>query len=225
MDINTETKVGVIATKFPLATRVFARHNIDFCCGGAQPISVACATRGLDTAKILNEIQEELEGREAGIQWDMQPLGVLVDHILSTYHAPLSEELPRLEAMMRKVHKVHGDKDQPRFDALLRTVLAIRADIEQHLPKEEQILFPMIKSGRGGMAAGPMHVMEVEHEHLGGFLRTARELTNNYVVPAGACGTWRALWAALEDLERATHEHIHLENNILFPRVRVQFGQ
>lgn len=222
MTITKETTVGTVATEHPLATRVFARHGIDFCCGGGKPLAEACATRGLDTDQVLAELERELQAAPAQTtRWDQAPLGDLIDHILVTYHEPLRTELPRLEAMTRKVHEVHGDKDPERFEALLTTFLAIKADIDQHLPKEEMILFPMIKRGEGAMAGGPMHVMELEHEQLGGMLHKVRELTNGFEVPEGACNTWRALWAGLEDLERSLHEHIHLENNILHPRARV----
>lgn len=223
MTISISTAVGTVATEHPLATRVFARHGIDFCCGGGESLSVACSARGLDVELVLDELERELAQNAASeVRWDQEPLEALIDHILVAYHAPLAEELPRIAEMMRKVHSVHGDKDPERFQALLDTVLAIKEEIEQHLPKEEQVLFPMIKAGQGGAALGPMSVMESEHVVLGGLLRRARELTGDYVVPEAACNTWRALWVALEDLERATHEHIHLENNILHPRARVQ---
>jgi len=225
MTITKETTVGTVATEHPLATRVFHRHGIDFCCGGGKPLAEACEARGLDTKAVLAELERELQAAHAEAvderRWDQAPLADLIDHILLAYHEPLRSELPRLEALVRKVHEVHGDKDPERFAALLKTFLAIQADIDQHLPKEERILFPMIKRGEGGMAEGPMHVMELEHEELGGLLKQVRELTNGYQVPAEACNTWRALWVGLEDLERALHEHIHLENNVLHPRARV----
>jgi regulator of cell morphogenesis and NO signaling len=221
--LSPSSAVGNIATEFPSATRVFARHGIDFCCGGGEPLSVACSARGIDVELVLRELERDLAPKAASeVRWDQEPLDALIDHILTVYHAPLAEELARIEEMARKVHRVHGDKDPERFRALLQTVLAIKEEIEQHLPKEEQILFPMIKAGQGGAALGPMSVMESEHVALGSLLRRARELTNDYVAPEGACNTWRALWSALEELERATHEHIHLENNILHPRARVQ---
>jgi regulator of cell morphogenesis and NO signaling len=223
MTITAETTVGAVATEHPLAARVFARHGIDFCCGGGRPLAEACGAKGVEVARVLAELEEEIVGRdEPEVRWDQQPLDDLIDHILATYHMPLRAELPRIEEMMRKVHSVHGDKDQARFDELLEVVLAIKGDMEQHMPKEEEILFPMIKSGQGAMAEGPIEVMELEHEALGNLLRKARSLTNDYVAPAEACNTWRALWSALEDLERETHKHIHLENNILHVRVRQQ---
>jgi regulator of cell morphogenesis and NO signaling len=175
----------------------------------------------VDVEQVIAELEQEIAGRRGEeMRWDEQPLDALIDHILVTYHEPLRAELPRIEEMAQKVHRVHGDKDRARFDQLLETVLAIRADIEQHLPKEEQILFPAIKAGQGPMALGPMHVMEMEHETLAGMLRKVRELTNDFEVPEEACATWRALWVGLEDLERSLHEHIHLENNVLHPRAR-----
>ena len=223
MNLTHESTVGTIATEHPLATRVFARHGIDFCCGGGQPIAQACTDKGLDVKEVLEELEREIAGQATeAVRWDEQPLEAVIDHILVAFHAPLREELPRIESMMRKVHRVHGDKDQARFDALLETVLAIKADIDQHLPKEEEILFPMILAGRGAMASGPMHVMEMEHAELGALLAKMRSLTKDYVVPDEACNTWRALWVALEELERSLHEHVHLENNVLHPRARRQ---
>ena len=221
MVITADSKVGELAAEHPLATRVFARHGIDFCCAGGQPLATACGKQGVDVTDVIGELEREIDGQPADVvRWDERPLDELIDHILVTYHEPLKEELPRIEAMMRKVHTVHGAKDQERFDALLATVLEIRAEIEGHLPKEEEMLFPMIRAGRGAMMAMPISVMEEEHEILGDLLRKVRSLTDEYVVPEGACNTWRALWVALEDLERMTHEHIHLENNILHRRVR-----
>jgi len=217
-DFTQDTPVGQIATRAPLATRVFARHGIDFCCGGGLPLTQACARREVAVDDVLAEIQTELASSEGEVaSWEGAPLDALIEHILATYHRPLDEELPRIEAMARKVHAVHGDKDPERLGAMLKTYLALKADLEPHMMKEEQILFPMILAGEGAMAGGPVHVMQMEHEEAGGLLRRLRELTDDYTPPEGACNTWRALWHAFADLERSLHEHIHLENNILFP--------
>ena len=219
MNVQLDSKIGQIATEHPLATRVFARHGIDFCCGGGRPLAEACADKGLDAGAILQELETELaKSPEADVRWDTQPLKALIDHIVSTFHEPLREELPRLQAMARKVHEVHGPKDPERLKAILDTVLALQAELMLHMRKEEEILFPMIAAGKGAMAMGPVSVMEAEHDDAGKMLRRLSELTGGYVAPEGACNTWRALWAGLGDLERAMHVHIHLENNILFPR-------
>jgi regulator of cell morphogenesis and NO signaling len=120
--------------------------------------------------------------------------------------------------MARKVVDVHRDKQPETLPELLSVYLGLKAELEQHMAKEEQILFPMIQSGQGSMATGPISVMEHEHDSAGGALRRLRELTSGYEVPAEACNTWRALWHGLAALEESLHQHIHLENNILFPR-------
>jgi regulator of cell morphogenesis and NO signaling len=219
MNITPDSRVGQIATEHPLATRVFARHGIDFCCGGGKPLAEVCSQRGLNATTVLAEIEHELAApSESEVRWDQASLGDLIEHILVTYHKPLHEELPRLEAMARKVDDVHRDKQPEMLPELLSVYLGLKAELDQHMTKEEQILFPMIRSGQGAMAAGPISVMEHEHDSAGGALRRLRELTNGYEVPAEACNTWRALWHGLAALEESLHQHIHLENNILFPR-------
>ena len=219
MSVTVETKVGQVAAEHPLATRVFARHGIDFCCGGGRPLGEVCEEKGLDAQAVLEEIRSELEAPGGSeVRWDQAPLGDLIGHILSAYHQPLKEELPRLESMARKVLDVHGDKDPERLAELLSVYLELKFELDQHVAKEEQILFPMIDSGQGAMADGPISVMRLEHDSAAAALRRLRELTNGYEVPAQACNTWRALWHGLAALEESLHRHIHLENNILFPR-------
>jgi regulator of cell morphogenesis and NO signaling len=211
--------VGEVAAVHPLATRVFARHKIEFCCGGGQSLAAVCATLDLDTDAVLEEIRRERASSEIPAQrWDEAPLNDLIDHILTAYHGPLHEELPHLEAMARKVYEVHGEKDPERLAECLSVYLALKAELQAHMTKEEEILFPMIRQGRGAMADGPVAVMMQEHDSAGQALSRLRELTNDYQPPEGACTTWRALWHGLAALETALHEHIHLENNILFPR-------
>ncbi|MCL4153463.1 UNVERIFIED_CONTAM: hypothetical protein GTU68_024764 [Idotea baltica] len=219
MILSPETPVGQIATAHPLATKVFARHGIDFCCGGGIPLAEACAEKSTDTARVIEELTREIEASPAGeTNWNEAPIADLIEHILTTYHAPLKEELPRIAEMMEKVHRVHGDKNIAMFDELKGLVERVKTDMENHLPKEEQVLFPAILNKKRHMLSGPISIMEEEHEELGGMLRRIRELTDDYVAPDVACNTWRALWAALEQLELETHEHIHLENNILHKR-------
>ena len=219
MSITSESGVGRLAAEHPLATRVFARHGIDYCCGGGVPLGKVCAAKGLDADAVIAEIRRELgDGSAAPRRWDQAPLIELIAHILTTYHAPLREELPRLDGMTRKVLDAHREKDPEGFTALVEVFAGLRAELEQHMAKEEQILFPMIMQGRGAGAGAPITVMVHEHEVAGAALRRLRELTNDYVVPAEACNTWRALWHGLAALESDLHDHIHLENNILFPR-------
>lgn len=219
MSVTTTHPVGTIAAEHPLATRVFARHGIDFCCGGGRPLEEVCEEKGLEPAAVLEEILKEIAVTSGFAEsWSEAPLDDLMDHILHAYHKPLWEELPRLDQMACKVLEVHHDKNPEGLTELVRVYAALRAELEQHMMKEEQILFPMVRRGQGVMAGGPISVMEYEHEAAGEALRRLRVLTNDYEVPAEACNTWSALWHGLAALERELHEHIHLENNILFPR-------
>ncbi len=219
MTLQSDTPVGQLATEYPLATRVFHRHGIDFCCGGGHPLHEACTKRGVNTETVLAEIRAELDAPAASVQrWDQAPLEDLIAHILTTYHEPLKEELPRLLQMSVRVLKVHGNKDPETLSELNSVLLALKNELEQHMEKEEQILFPMILEGQGAMADGPISVMEHEHESAGAALERLNELTKGYEVPEHACNTWRALWHGLAALEESLHQHIHLENNILFPR-------
>lgn len=220
MNICSDSQVGRIAAEHPIATRVFARYGIDYCCGGGIPLFAACASRGLDTESVVEEIQKEV-GPVAGSEesWTEAPLEDLVTHILAAYHRPLWEELPRLEAMARKVLQVHHDKEPEMLTELISVYLGLKSELEMHMQKEEQILFPMIERGQGFLADGPISVMREEHDQAGSALKRLRELANDYEVPPRACNTWRALWHGLAALEESLHQHIHLENNILFPRV------
>jgi len=219
MTIEGNSTVGRVAAEHPMATKVFHRHGIDYCCGGGKPLTEACAARGVDPDLVLKEIREELDNSAATeVRWDEAPLGDLIDHILARFHRPLEEELPRLQAMAEKVHRTHGDKDPENLSELVTVLDALALELMRHMAKEEQILFPLIREGQGAMAGGPVSVMESEHESAGKALERMRELTSGYEVPAEACNTWRALWHGLAALEESLHEHIHLENNILFPR-------
>jgi regulator of cell morphogenesis and NO signaling len=148
MPIQADTTVGRIAAEHPIAARVFARHRIDFCCGGGRPIAEVCEAKDLDTEAMLVEIQEELSTTEPDDErWREAPLTALLDHIVETYHRRLDEELPRLELMARKVLHVHGDKVPDVLPAPVDTFLELRRELEDHMAKEEQILFPRALQG------------------------------------------------------------------------------
>jgi len=218
MDIQKDTPVGHIAAEHPAATRVFHRFGIDFCCAGGKSIEAACNARGVDPATVLEAVREELhDGATDDTNWSSVDLSVLIDHILTAYHKPLQEELPRLDTMTTKVAAVHHEKDA-RLTELRSVFAALKAELDAHMMKEEQILFPMIRQGQGASAGGPISVMEHEHDSAGAALRKMRVLTDEFQPPEEACNTWRAMLHGLEELERELHQHIHLENNILFPR-------
>jgi len=217
--ISSEDTVKDIAVAHPLATRVFQRHSINFCCGGGLALRSACEAKGLDPDRIVEEVEEEIAGpQDHESRWEEEPLDRLIDHILTTYHEPLKEELPRLQRMADKVLAVHGEKMPEVLGELQRVFTGLRVELEGHMAKEEQILFPMIRAGRGTDAGAPIAVMEHEHASAGAALERIRELTDDFQLPEGACTTWTALWAGLAELEKELHQHIHLENHILFPR-------
>lgn len=219
MKIEAQMPVGEIATMYPLATRVLARHHIGYCCEGGKSLDDACQKRGIDADDIIEEMSKELEkSNDSTTRWDQAPLDELINHILLTYHEPLREELPRLDAMASRVEEVHGEKMPDILPELARVVTALRAELEQHMMKEEQILFPLVLQGESVMIDCPIKVMEQEHDSASNALQRLRELTNDYNVPDGACNTWRTLWHGLAALETDLNQHIHLENNILFPR-------
>jgi regulator of cell morphogenesis and NO signaling len=209
---------GQWAARHPRTTRVFARHGIDFCCGGRRPLVEICAEQGIALAPLIAELRAaELDPAAGERAWDEAPLPELVDHILTAYHRPLDRDLQGIETMARRVCRVHSAKD-PRLAEVLKVYLGLRAELEQHMLKEERILFPMILAGHGAGAGGPISVMEREHDQAAAALRRLRALTDGHIPPPDACTTWRALLAALADFEREMHEHVHLENQMLFPR-------
>ena len=227
MDITPQTHVAEIVTHNPAATKVFHRYGIDFCCGGKRPLGDVCEERRLDVERIRQEIASLAPGEAEERDWSAAPLTEIVEHILARYHEPLREELPRLTAMAEKVVNAHGQKFPEMLPPLAHRLRELRAELESHMMKEERVLFPYIvaleRDGRNvhapfGSAAGPISVMEAEHEDAGRLLAEMRSLTGGYQLPEGACNTFRALFAGLEDLEREMHLHVHLENNVLFPR-------
>ncbi len=215
---TVEGTLGELVTAEPAAARVFYRHGLDFCCGGKQSLGQACAAAGLDVDTVLSEIDDaKADGHGADVRWDAQPFEELVDHIVRRYHLPLRTELPRLIDLACKVEQAHAGKaDCP--EGLADLLVQVREAVESHLTKEELILFPLILAGRGQTAHMPVQIMIQEHEDHGQNLARIREITNKLSVPDDACATWRELYRALAQLERELMDHIHLENNILFPR-------
>lgn len=221
----TETKVAItpqhtladLAATFAGASRVFYRHGLDFCCHGRVSLDEACRKRKLDANALVREIESEVLVPGDFERWDRRPLADVVAHVLRDFHDSHRAEVPRLLEMARKVERVHAEKAScPR--GLAAHLARMAEDLESHMQKEEGILFPLILAGRGRLAADPIRVMEEEHDDHGKNLARLRELTHDYKPPADACGTWTALYLGLAELERLLMEHIHTENNILFPR-------
>jgi regulator of cell morphogenesis and NO signaling len=199
------------------ASRVFHRHGLDFCCNGRVSLEQACGQKGLDVDALIDEIQREELAHESFDRWDEAALESLIEHLLTHFHEAHRAEVPRLVEMAHKVESVHGDKAScPK--GLAQHLEKMHEELELHMQKEEEVLFPLIRSGRGPMAAMPVQMMEQEHRDHGANLARMRELAHGYEPPEEACGTWRALYLGLAELESELMHHIHLENNVLFPR-------
>jgi regulator of cell morphogenesis and NO signaling len=215
--ITPQSTLADLATEHAGASRVFHRHGLDFCCHGRVTLASACLQRRLDVGALMGELRAEEERGEDFRSWDQAPLDELVEHVLVHFHAPHREELARLLEAARKVESVHAEKsDCPH--GLAEHLARMTDELEDHMQKEEQVLFPMIRAGRGALAAMPVHVLEQDHRDHALNLQRLRALAHDYVAPAEACTTWRALYLGLESLERDLMQHIHLENNVLFPR-------
>ncbi len=214
--IHADATLAALAASWAGASRVFQRHGLDFCCHGQQTVAAACSKRGLDLAMVLGELHGELRLPDPDDAWHELPQSHLLARLVDHYHAGHRRELPRLVALADKVEHVHRDKpDCPRGLADFLRDLATRLD--QHMAKEERILFPLLLAGESSPAA-PIACMIQDHDEHGHDLEQLRALAHDFLPPAEACGTWRALYLGLAEFERELMEHIHLENHVLFPR-------
>jgi regulator of cell morphogenesis and NO signaling len=229
MPITPETLVADIATTEPATIKVFQAHNLDFCCGGKIPLAEACGRRGLDVDTLLAELLAASGDTDEPTDWSEAPIAELVAYIQRRFHAPLREELPRLHRMVTKVVDRHGSRLPDTLLPLQATFEALQEELLHHMRKEDTVLFPAVvaleASGKAASAVSqwiwiqqPIGVMEAEHEQAGAALARLREITNGYAPPEDACPTFRGLYYGLSQLEHEMHLHVHLENNILFPR-------
>jgi len=218
--VPTETQdrarqpIGQLAVALPGATAIFRRLKLDFCCGGQIALQQACADKGLALDDVLAQLAQ-LDRSVLPVA--PQAPAEMIDHILSRYHAVHREQLPELIRMARRVEAVH--RDHPEVPKGLTDHLeSIWAEMEAHMGKEEAILFPMLKAGARGMVVHPIGVMREEHTNHGEQLERLMALTTDATPPAGACNTWRALYAGIAQFADDLIAHIHLENNQLFPQ-------
>ncbi len=222
--LNPDRTVGELVTECPARSRVFEGFHIGFCCCGRQALGAACEAAGVEIDRVVEALNAAAADRirEDDRNWAEADSTELIEHILSAHHDHLRQELPRLLGLVDKVTDVHGAK-HPELAEVQSTYAALADELEQHMLKEEQVLFPaMVESGRdsgcSGSLAGPIQVMGQEHDAAGQALAKLWELTDGYKPPEDACNTFRAMLDGLDELERDLHLHIHKENNILFPR-------
>ena len=205
--------LGSLAVQIPGATAVFRKLKLDFCCGGQQSLEKACTDKQLDLDTVLGEIRA-LQTQQA--MPAAASASELIDHILRRYHEVHRQQLPELIRMARRVEAVHRDHPQVP-QGLADHLETMEQELLAHMAKEEQILFPLLKQGGHPMVVHPIGMMRHEHVSHGAQIERLAELTQQHQPPAGACNTWQALYAGTARLTEDLIEHIHTENNLLFP--------
>jgi regulator of cell morphogenesis and NO signaling len=233
MTIATTTTVGEIAAELPGCTREFEKLGIDYCCGGNRTLDQACVEAKLPIDEVLERLKQSAEAAkktDSAEGWQQAPLADLIANINATHHVFVRSECPRIVALTDKVAGVHG-KNHPELLQVQQLFAALSEELAVHLMKEEQILFPYITLLEESAVAGepappamfgtvmnPIGMMMREHDGAGEALRALRKATSDYTLPEEACISYRTLYLALQDFEADLHQHIHKENNILFPR-------
>jgi regulator of cell morphogenesis and NO signaling len=233
MNVNAMTTVKELALANPDATRVFEKFGIDYCCGGGHTLLDACQRASLSLDEVVRSLEQETQAASARSpmrDWRGELLADLAAFIIDRHHFFTKQELARLEPLLDKVCARHG-ANHPELDEVKRLFQHLKLDLSPHMLKEEQILFPYIarmeatiSEGRAiprppfGTVQNPVRMMMAEHDTAGDLLRELRRVTSGYTPPEDACASYQTLCQSLEALEADLHQHIHLENNILFPR-------
>jgi len=233
--LNESSPVGDWVSHHPTSARVFDKYRIDYCCGGTTSLVDACEPRGLDPRSLLLELQiaQSLENTTNVQDWTLRTLTELCDHVEQTHHNYLRQELPRLSELIEKVASVHGERN-PNLHRVNEAFCSLRNELEPHMVKEEQILFPAVRLMEAskvlpqfhfGTIENPIRMMEHEHDLAGRLLIHIQNLLNGFQPPEDACNSYRAMLKGLEELEADLHSHIHKENHILFSRAMNMEGE
>jgi len=232
LEMGTATMADV-ALYFPQSIDLLDRYNLDYCCQGKTLFTEACKKANLDPEKVWSEVQNPSGIKRGGnpLNFENWNSSVLVDFIVQHHHEYVRESIPKIQALLEKISEVHGDSN-PELFFVKAEFNELTDELLNHLPKEEQILFPAIKRIEGQPIASveseleptalamPIHVMEDEHERAGVLIKSIRTRTNHYAVPYYACPTYQLTMTMLHEFDHDLIQHIHLENNILFPRFK-----
>jgi regulator of cell morphogenesis and NO signaling len=228
---NNTITIGELVAQDWRKAEVFKKYGIDYCCGGKRTIAEACEKKGIDPNLVEVELQQ-LETRPANPSnnFDRWELDFLIDYILNNHHKYVADAIPFLDELSAKVYRVHGDNHLELIDIEQYTQDVIQ-ELTMHMQKEEMILFPYIKElvkvkkdnspmapPPFGTIANPIRMMEAEHTSAGDAMKAIEELSNSFTPPVDACMSYRVLFAKLQEFQNDLHQHIHLENNILFPK-------
>jgi regulator of cell morphogenesis and NO signaling len=229
IEITPQTTVSAIAAAYPETLRMFEALGVDYCCGGKLPLADAVRTAKAPLETVIAVLTTTIAQGTATMaerDWLAVPLPALMDEIVATHHTYLNRELPRLEGLLALVARVHGPNHGDVLQPLVETFAALKAELEAHLRKEEEVTFPAIRALHAGTAdetaRRTMLELETEHEGAGAALAAMHRITGDFTLPADACNTFAAVYRGLRELEADIHHHIHLENNVLFPRVRAE---
>ena len=233
MSMSTARTVRELALEIPEATRIFEKVGIDYCCGGGKSLEEACAAAHLSVDEVLDSLEfaeQEARAKQKDRNWQTEPLSDLVAHINGTHHKYTREEIARLGPLFDKVVSVHGN-NHPELQHVRATFHGLAQELTMHMMKEEAVLFPYIVRMEEaviqrepvlpppfGSVQNPVAMMMHEHDSAGEALRAMRQASAGYTPPRDACISYQTLYEALDDFEKDLHQHIHLENNVLFPR-------
>ncbi len=226
MAFHSDMKVGEIVSQFPHASNVFKQYKIDFCCGGGISLATAAEQKQIDIHEVLSKLEAAYAERSAidEVDWRKASSTEIIRQITAKHHAYLTQELPILSEFLTKVLRVHGP-DHPELKQLHRLFHMVKLELQQHLIKEEEQVFPLIEkyeqhpsSERYADIAARIRELEAEHSHAGELLGQMRSVSSDYRLPDGACRTYTVTYRKLEELENDMFAHVHLENNILFTR-------
>lgn len=235
MTINANNTVGELAVGMPGATRIFEQMGIDYCCGGNRSLNDACQAARVPVEEVLSSLEQAHRSAQANAQttdWQAASLTALTSYIVDKHHIFTKQELARLDQLLNKVCSVHG-QNHPELLRLQTLFQCLSQELTPHMLKEEQVLFPYINRMEEairqqqavtppffGTVRNPVRMMMLEHETAGELLREMRGVSGNYTVPPDGCISYQTLYQALAAFEEDLHQHIHLENNILFPRAQ-----
>ncbi|TCJ19628.1 iron-sulfur cluster repair di-iron protein [Flaviaesturariibacter flavus] len=222
MQIETGLTLSQIVSNDFRAARVFERHGLDFCCKGKRPLADACSEKGIDPGTLIAELENATAAPDAAPNFDSFGLSELAGYIQRVHHTYVKVNGPQVAHYLARVASKHGDR-LPYIIEVYHLFAELLEGLTEHMQKEEQVLFPRIRlveagSLAGSAISGPVAVMESEHDRAGTLTAKIRQLTKDYTAPEGACTTHRMAIAALGDFAQDLHRHVHLENNLLFPK-------
>ena len=217
MSIDPSRTVAELVLEQPSRSRVFEKLGLDYCCGGKRSLEEACERADVDVVAAVRALDSATVEPSPEPDWTHVSIARLCDHIVSVHHASLRAELPRLDTLLEKVVRAHGAED-PSLGEVRETFGAMRSELEAHMEDEEHRLFPLCRVG-GPYDPGELGRLEDDHAATGAALENLRSLTHGYDLDHARCNTHRAMLDGLRELELDLHEHIHEENNVLFPRV------